>query len=194
MSDLQCPARIVLVRHGEAAYESEVNTGSGGSLTPLGRRQAREAGARLAGDRVAHVYCSMLARAVQTAELMAAVLGVEVTAREGLQEFDSGVHLGAPHDSGWAAPTVAAWLAGDLDAQWERGESARTIAARVVAVLDELADLHRGETVLVVTHGGAILATLSALAWRPGREDDVPHCSGWALERDSDGWRHVGRP
>lgn len=188
MSDLQCAARIVLVRHGEAEYESDVNTGSGGTLTPRGRQQARQAGEELRPERVAHVYCSMLARAVQTAELLAGRLGVEVTAREGLQEFASGVHLGAPHDSGWAAPTVAAWLGGDLDATWDEGESARTIAGRVRAVLDELADLHRGETVVVVTHGGAILATLSALAWQAGREDDVPHCSRWVLERDADGW------
>lgn len=188
MADLQCAARIVLVRHGETVYESDVNTGSGGTLSPRGREQARAAGDRLRGERVAHVYCSTLARAVQTAELVAGRLGVEVTAREGLQEFASGIHLGAAHDSGWAAPTVAAWLAGDLDARWEDGESARTVAARVGRVLDELADLHRGETVVVVTHGGAILATLSVLAWQVGREDDVPHCSTWVLERDADGW------
>lgn len=193
MTDLQCPARILLVRHGEAAYEADVTTGSGGTLTPRGRRQAREAGPRLAGERIAHVYASDMARAVQTAELLAAGLGVEVTVREGLQEFDPGVHHGEPHDSGWASATVAAWLDGDLDAHWEGGESAREMATRVTRVLDELADLHRGETVVVVSHGGAILATLSVLAWQRDRGDDVANCSGWVLERDGDGWRDAGR-
>jgi len=157
VGDLQCAVRVMLVSPGETEHGSDVTTGSGGTLTPRGREQARAAGDALRSERVAHVYCSMLARAVQTAELVADRLGVEVTAREGLQEV---------------APDVPV----------------RTVAGRVRAVLDEIADLHRGETVVVVTHGGAILATLAGLAWQAGREDDVPPCSTWVLERDADGW------
>lgn len=192
MSDLQCPARIVLLRHGAAVYEAAVTTGSGGTLSPRGRAQARAAAEGLARERVAHVYASMLARAVQTAELLAAALGVQATAREGLQEFDPGAHHGSAHDSGWAASTMAAWADGDLDAHWEGGESARQISARMLAVLDQLADLHRGETVVVVTHGGAMSAVLACWGWA-GRDRDVAPCEGLVLERDGDGWRQCGR-
>ena len=41
MSDLQCPARVFVARHGEAAYESALLSDAGGWLTPLGRLQAR---------------------------------------------------------------------------------------------------------------------------------------------------------
>jgi 2,3-bisphosphoglycerate-dependent phosphoglycerate mutase len=64
---------------------------------------------------------------------------------------------------------------------------------RVLAVLDDLADHFRGETVLVVSHGGVILALMGRLA--PGSPDapkdayDVPNCSSYVLERDADGWR-----
>ena len=191
MSDLQCPARIVLLRHGEATYEAEVTTGSGGTLTHQGRQQARAAADRLAPERVAHVYASMLARAVQTAEVIAARLGVDATAREGLQEFDPGIHRGSRHDSGWAGPTMRAWARGDLDASWEGGESARQIASRVGAVLDDLADQHRGETVVVVSHGGALLATLATWG-RPDLATDLEPCAEVILERDGDGWRHTG--
>jgi hypothetical protein len=39
MSDVHCPARIVVARHGEAEYETPETNAAGGSLTPLGRAQ-----------------------------------------------------------------------------------------------------------------------------------------------------------
>ena len=87
MSDLQCPARVFLARHGEAEYETELLMDHGGSLTTTGRAQARELGEKLRSERIAHVYSSTMSRAVQTAELAAGVLGVEVTVREGLVEL-----------------------------------------------------------------------------------------------------------
>ena len=44
----------------------------------------------LTSERVAHVYTSTLARAVQTAEIVAASLDIGVTTRLGLREFDAG--------------------------------------------------------------------------------------------------------
>ena len=102
MSDLQCPARIVLARHGEAEYESPLLHDHGGSLTLTGRAQARALGDRLRDERIAHVYTSSLARAVQTGELAAAVLGVEVTVREDLtRAIDLGGSLAAAR-AAWA--------------------------------------------------------------------------------------------
>ena len=83
MSDLQCPARVFLARHGEAAYETALLMDHGGTLTARGRAQARELGERLRAEKIAHVYSSTISRAVQTAELAAAVLGVEVTRPRG---------------------------------------------------------------------------------------------------------------
>ncbi|MEO5852912.1 MAG: histidine phosphatase family protein [Nocardioides sp.] len=188
MSDLQCAARIVLARHGEAEYESAELNDDGGSLTQRGRAQARGLGRQLHDERVAHVYTSSLARAVQTGELAAGVLGVEVTVREGLHEFGVGDARGQSSGEGHFAPVVSRWLGGDPDTRVPGGESGAEIADRVAAVLDDLADRHRGETVLVVAHGGAILATLSVLAWRRGRTDQIVNCAFAVLERDGDGW------
>ena len=58
MSSLQCPARILVARHGEAEDETELVSDDGGSLTALGRRQALELGELLRGERVARVWCS----------------------------------------------------------------------------------------------------------------------------------------
>lgn len=189
MSDLQCAARIILARHGEAEYEDEFLADRGGSLTALGRSQARALGQRLSGERVALVVSSSLSRAVQTAELAAAELGVDVVVREGLHEFLFGDHAGALAETFPFDPVVDQWIAGALDARIPGGESGREVAHRVLAVLEDLADSFRGETVLVVAHGGVIHATLALLAPGPGRPRDVPHCAAFLLEGDADGWR-----
>ena len=67
MSDLQCAARVHVARHGEALYESELLSDAGGWLSPLGRQQARDLAASLASERIARVWVSDMARAVQTA-------------------------------------------------------------------------------------------------------------------------------
>jgi broad specificity phosphatase PhoE len=192
MSDLQCPARVFLARHGEAEYETELLMDHGGSLTTLGRAQARELGEKLRSERIVHVYSSTISRAVQTAELAAAVLGVEVTVREGLVELALGEAYGRPAGSGIFVREMKAWVAGDVEARAPGSESAVEIAARVRRVLDDLADRHRGEAVLVVSHGGALVATLAVLDFEPGRSWDIQNCAFARLEGDADGWRALG--
>ena len=62
----------------------------GGTLTLEGRRQAAALADALAGKRVAHIWCSDSARCVQTAEIVAARLGVGVTTRKALREVRVG--------------------------------------------------------------------------------------------------------
>jgi len=192
VTDLQCPARVFLARHAEAEYETELLMDHGGSLTTAGRAQARELGEKLRSERIAHVYSSTISRAVQTAELAAAVLGVGVTVREGLVELALGEASGQPAGTGVFIPQLKEWVAGNVEAKAPGSESAVEITARVRTVLDDLADRHRGEAVLVVSHGGAIVATLAVLAFEPGRSWDVPNCSYVQLEGDSGGWRALG--
>jgi broad specificity phosphatase PhoE len=192
VSDLHCPARVFLARHGQTEYESPVMVNQGGSLTALGRAQARELGERLRGEKVAHVYCSSISRAVQTAELAAGVLGVEVTVREGLGEFAVGDAYGLAAGQGIFVAEMERWVLGAVDVKYPGSESARDVAARVVPVLDAIADQHRGEAVLVVSHGGAIVATQAVLDFRPGRPWDFANCSYVELEGDADGWRVLG--
>lgn len=187
MSDLQCPATVLLTRHGDAEYETDQVVEAGGSLTGLGRTQALELGRRLVDARIAAVYCSAVARAVQTAEIAAAQLGLPVTVREGLQEFGPGDLRGTIRQLGYFEEEIGAWQRGELHLRVQGGESGAEIAERVLAVLDRIADEHRGETVLVVCHGGAMLAALAHLGARGLRH--VENCASYRLERDGGGWR-----
>lgn len=192
MADLQCPARVLVARHGEAAYESELLSDAGGWLTPLGRAQARELAESLRGERVARIWTSDMARAVQTGEIVAGVLGVDVVVRRGLREFGVGDAAGTTGVPDPFAATFAAWLDGDLTARIPGGESGDEVVARYRAVLDEVADSHRGEAVLVVSHGGVMCLALSVLAANlsvsHSRDLPMPNCGVVAMEADADGW------
>ena len=98
MGDLQCAARVFVARHGEAVYESELLSDAGGWLSPLGREQARALAESMAGERIARVWTSDMARAVQTGEIVAGRLGVDVVVRKGLREFGVGDAAGTNGD------------------------------------------------------------------------------------------------
>jgi broad specificity phosphatase PhoE len=69
---------ILLARHGETEW-NRIGRWQGATDIPLsdvGRAQARALGARLVGQGIRRVYASHLARARETAEIVAATLGV----------------------------------------------------------------------------------------------------------------------
>ncbi len=195
MSDLQCATRVLVARHGEADYETEFLTDDGGSLTALGRQQSADLGESLVGERIAHLYVSSKSRAVQTGEIVAARLGVAVTVREALQEISVGAYAGRPGQDGDLdpfTPIFASWAAGDSSARIDGGESGAEVVDRLGGILQEIADAHRGETVLVISHGGVMCAGLSYLArnltpsFPVGRP--LPNCAVVRLDADDDGW------
>ncbi|GAB3712584.1 histidine phosphatase family protein [Mariniluteicoccus flavus] len=151
MSDLQCPARLVLVRHGEAGHDLPR------TLTLAGRGQSGAIADALRDDRVAGLWSSTMPRASQTASIIARELKLTVTHDDRLREFlmpeeDMPNHAvtGEELDA-----TFAGWLHGDL-APTVYGESGDRVRDRLRAVVGEVADLHRGETAVLVSHGGII--------------------------------------
>jgi broad specificity phosphatase PhoE len=186
--------RILLARHGEAAYESELMTDDGGCLTAEGRAQAGELGeaARVAG--VHAVWCSPLSRAVQTAEIAAAVAGVrDVTVREDLREYSVGDHRGRPagDEPSLLLPVFESWEAGDDRVAIPGGERISAIVGRVSRVLEDVATEAGGGAALVVSHGGAIMTTVPVLTGRPREEARTLTLAGGGhvtLTRSEAGW------
>jgi probable phosphoglycerate mutase len=148
---------IVLARHGETDWNRERRF-QGHADRPLndaGRAQAAELAALLEGEPFSSVYTSPLLRAAETAEIVAARLGVEVRPHGALKEVDVGSWSGlsvqeveARYPEGYAR-----WLE-KRAAGWDDGETYEELAARVVAGLHEIARGHPDEHVLAVTHGG----------------------------------------
>lgn len=188
MSDLQCPTRLILARHGEAEYEDADWAEEGGTLTSVGRRQSEALGEALAGRRIAHVWTSPLSRAVQTAEIAAGRLGIGVTTRSGLREFGCGDLAGTDREIDPFVPIFRAWLDGDLTVRIPGGESGQEMVTRMRGVLGEIADAHRGETVLVISHGGILGLTVPALARMDAEQGTLGNCSTIEIDVDADDW------
>lgn len=190
-----CAARLVVARHGDAAYVESRFSDEGGSLTGDGRAQARALADLLAGDRVAHVWTSDTSRAVQTAEIVAARLDLGVTVTPALREVD----LGDLHGQEFSLEKIHAvtdrWFSGDLAEAFPGGESGLEVVARYGAALRQVVDEHRGETVLVVAHqtaGGIALPSL-ANGVTPSWAEHHLLANGASVELvvDADAWRLV---
>jgi len=135
---------LLLVRHGETDWNAEGRL-QGQTDTPLndyGRRQARGLAEQLAGERLDAVYASDLARARETAEILAGPLGLPVELDAGLREKNWG---------NWEGLTST-----ERDRVVYVGESTQAHRERTLAALHRIADRHPGGRVLVVTHGGSI--------------------------------------
>ncbi|MDQ0830604.1 broad specificity phosphatase PhoE/ribonuclease HI [Streptomyces achromogenes] len=157
--DLGAPATFVLLRHGETPLTPQKRfSGSGGtdpSLSDVGRGQAERVAAALARrGTVQHILASPLARTRETAGIVAARLGLEVTVEDGLIETDFGAWEGLtfgevrerhPDD-------LNAWLADPEAEPTGGGESFAATAVRIAAARDRLVAAYAGRTVLLVTH------------------------------------------
>jgi 2,3-bisphosphoglycerate-dependent phosphoglycerate mutase len=167
MSDLQCPATLLVALHGEATSAGPeiggVRADRYGPLTGRGRQQVSHLVEQVRPRRVAAVYSSGVGQAVESAARAASELGLRHIVVDEIG--DDEVH--------------------DL----ARG--------RFRDALEAVADVHRGETVLVFVHG-------EVLAWVPGisvngrntavTPDPLPFCVAAEVEVDSDGWRLVSWP
>ena len=148
---------LLLARHGETDWNRD-GRWQGYSDTPLnevGRKQAGELGDSL--DGIDAVYSSDLARARETAEIVAARLGVEVKVDERLRERSFGAWEGLTMEEIERRYEQAhvRWRAGEGHGA-DDAEAFDAFAARVHSFLEEVLRRHPDETVLVVGHGGSI--------------------------------------
>ncbi|MCA0438117.1 MAG: histidine phosphatase family protein [Austwickia sp.] len=190
---LHCPATLLVSRHGDAAYDHPPQLGNdGGRLTDTGRDQVAALAKGLADRRIAAVYSSAMTPAAQSAEIAAEALGVPARRLSGLDEVHVADLQGAPFENPRAATAYAAWRAGDLDARLPGAESGRQVRDRLRAALETISDLHRGEHVLVFSHGALLTVVLPLVAvdltGEAAREPFLAHAAPIMLECGDDGW------
>ena len=157
---------IHLVRHGETDWNRELRW-QGHSDVPLnerGREQARKLADELSATTFAAVYSSDLSRASETAQIVADRLSLPVRTHADLREIDVGSWEGftLTELETRVPDAVSRWEEHGLHG-WDGGESHAEMMARVRDAIRSIAARHEGDAVLVVSHGGPILA-LKALA------------------------------
>ena len=150
-----------LLRHGEREH-SPVLVGRlpGFGLTEQGRADVTAVAERLAADSVAAIYASPLQRTRESAEIVAARLGLAVALRDDLLELDFGEWTGMTFDAIRADPRWPAWSTQRSLAAIPGGESMRQVQRRIVEAMLELGERHPDQTVIIVSHGDVIRAAL----------------------------------
>jgi probable phosphoglycerate mutase len=154
-----------LVRHGQTDWNQEGRY-QGQADIPLnaaGLDQARELAQLLDGRFFNAIYSSDLQRARQTAQILAAKLGLPIHLDTRLREIDQGEWQGllVSELAQRYNTEMSARLNNPLSARAPGGESVGEVAMRVWAAADDIAAAHPSGSILVVSHGLA-LATLVA--------------------------------
>ncbi len=153
--------RLCLVRHGETAWNAERRL-QGHLDIPLnenGERQAESTCDALAPLRFDAIYSSDLSRARATAEPAARRLGSTPKPLPGLRERHYGVFQGLTYEQARQQHPEAYALFEQRDPDFTfpgGGESLAGFQSRVINTLQAIAQAHRGEQILVVTHGGVL--------------------------------------
>lgn len=179
--------RVWLVRHGETAANAEGRVQ--GTLDPplndRGRGQARALADRVAALGLRALYCSQLRRALETAEIVGELIGLEPVVDERLAESNRGAWEGRQlveirRDDPEA---YDAWYRGGAEFRFPGGESLGEHVARVDAALEDV--LAGPLPALVVCHGGTVRAALIARGGRGFEEFQqiaVPNAELMGLE------------
>jgi broad specificity phosphatase PhoE len=148
---------LYLVRHGETDWNRQhrIQGLTDVPLNATGRKQARAAGKLLSRRDWDGIYASPLSRAVETASIIAGQTGLpEPRPVAALVERNYGDAEGLNFiEIDRRYPNRS-----EVPGQESRAE----VIARVVPALRELAAAHPGESLIVVSHGGAIRAVLMA--------------------------------
>jgi len=172
---------VVLVRHGESQVTvDQVVGGHDGcsGLSKRGRQQAEALRERLLISGLLRgasaLYASVLARAVETAQVIAPAVGsglLEVDERCELCELHVGEGDGLTWTEFGRAYGRPPWDTDPSVPLSPGSESWSSFVDRAEAGLNAVVGRHRGELVVVACHGGVIEASFSAWADLPR----VPH-------------------
>jgi broad specificity phosphatase PhoE len=160
-SSSRTTGRLLLVRHGESEGNRERRFSPNPHilLTELGVEQASATAAVIqAHFRPVRIVSSPFRRARDTAQIIAETIGhaASIVVEDDLRERSIGELAGKPYS---AMRNHGEYL---VERFWEwrpaGGESLVDVQARASRVLDALVASHPGEDVVVVSHGGVMLA------------------------------------
>ena len=166
--------KIWITRHGQTNLNKKklMQGLTDEPLNATGRRQAKEAGARIGQVKFDAVYASPLDRAIETASLIAGVDREQVKIDPRIIEVDFGRYEAKPYTRMGLRMTLY-WALPEIFPAPKSVETVASMVARSSAFLKEL-EQKDYENVLVVCHGGIIRALCgyledrkNGIKWRP---------------------------
>jgi len=162
---------LLMVRHGETEWNAEgrLQGHTDISLSEKGAEQARSLGRRLADMTIDVAYSSDLKRTSETAKLALGERDIILNETPMLREYHKGNFEGLTAlDIETQFPDdYPRYLEKNLDYAPAGGESTRVVSVRMAKIMTEIRSNHLDETVLVVSHGGALRAAMVSLLGMP---------------------------
>ena len=187
--------RLCLVRHGETEWNAEgrVQGQTDIPLSAVGLSQAHAAAEVLCRHDFTAIYSSDLMRVRQTAEPAVRRFALPLLLDPALRERHYGIfeRLLYTEVRTRFPEHYARFQSKDPDYDFETGESLRAFNERSLAVVSEIAARHRGEQVLVFTHGGVldmVYRYARALGFDAPRDFGIPNCGVNWVEISARGW------
>lgn len=154
---------VLLIRHASNDYLTQ-NRMAGWQPIPLneqGRSEARALAQRLATVPLSAIYSSPIARARETADIIAQPHQLAVQIHAGLTEVNVGDWTDQMIPD---LQTTDAWkhmLAHPFDFRFPHGESNAEVHARIVATIDALVAIHPDQIIALVSHADPIKIVLA---------------------------------
>jgi len=150
-----------ILRHGER-IDGRVLAGRtpGIGLTERGCAEIAAVAEWLAVADIAAIYASPLQRTRESAEIVAARLGLPIAFRDTLIELDFGEWTGKTFDEIRSDPRWPPWNTRRSLSRIPGGETMQEVQQRVVETLLDIAEDQPDEAVAVVSHGDVIRAAL----------------------------------
>lgn len=155
---------LIAVRHGETDFNADRRM-QGHLDVPLsetGRVQAQAAAARLADEPIDKIYSSDLQRALETARIIREGREIELVTDLRLREFHMGTFQGMTlsearekHGDAWER-----FFIHDADFALPGGQSRNQKQVEIASFMEEVVRSQAGGRMLVVTHGGILIAML----------------------------------
>ena len=165
-------------------------------LTEVGRQQAAELAAALAGVSWAGLYASPILRAVQTAEILAAAFNLPIQIADALREPDCGELEGRSDEAAWDEHqrVMVDWLLHEkFDSRIAGGESYWDVRARFVPFIGQLITqhAHTAHNLLLIAHGSLLYMmlpeVLSNIDLAFAREQPMPNTAVIVAEQREGG-------
>ena len=164
--------KLILIRHGET--DKNVNnslhtTNDSESLNSNGIEQIRFTANKLISLSPSKIYSSKERRAIESANILSESLKVPFELINGMEERNWGIFTGKPWDE---VKKILDPMT--LDERYNyvppNGESWKTFATRLISAIKKIVDTNSEQTIVVVTHGGAIRALIPYLLNIPREE------------------------
>lgn len=146
---------IVLIRHGlPLRIENDDGTPADPPLSENGHSQARLMAAWLRNEAFDRIYASPLKRAHETARPLAEELGMDITIRDGVAEYDQDSQTYIPVEE-LKRLDYDRWKS-LMQNGYDNEEDFLQFAKIVVDTLEQIISENRSKKVAVVCHGGVI--------------------------------------